>query len=119
MLVRWRNELSRRADGRVSSVAIVAGTFQYGLKTTCVSVSMKIGVGVSFFPTTTRMDSATVSRSHTSSRNAGMFTRMCLAVGSRGIQRHRSMFSSICLMRSASDTPSVPSADCPLSARLR
>ena len=45
--------------GKVSFFAIPGGTFQYGLKTIYVIVSLKIGVGVSLLPTTTRIERGT------------------------------------------------------------
>ena len=45
--------------GMVSLRAMLGGTFQYGLNTTFSILSMKMGVGLSFFPVTTRMGSTT------------------------------------------------------------
>ena len=55
MLLRARKPGSLAALGIVSSFAMPGGTFQYGLKTTCVISSAKIGVLLSGAPTTTRM----------------------------------------------------------------
>ena len=80
------------------------GTFQYGANTTYVMRSLNIGVGVSSLPTTTRIESGTLPCSRTSSRICGMLTRMCGSPRSRGSQRHRSMFNSICRMRASTGT---------------
>ena len=104
MLFRSRNPGSRVARGIVSSFAMPAGTFQYGLKTTCVIESAKMGVLLSGSPTTTRIASTGLPFSIASRRKSGTFTMKCRACMGSGSQRHRSRFSSIVRMRCSTGT---------------
>ena len=69
--------------------------FQYGLNTTCVISSTKIGVLLSGAPTTTRMSHATESFSTASRRKSGTLTVRYRAGILSGSHRHRSRLSSI------------------------
>ena len=76
MLFRWRNPGSRAAAGAVSPSTMLSGTFQYGLNTVVVIMSLKMGVLFSGLPTTTFICSAVCPPSCASRWNDGMFTMM-------------------------------------------
>jgi hypothetical protein len=61
--------------GRVSFRAMSRGTFQKGLNTTVVISSLKIGVGLSSLPVTTRIWRATCPRSTAVRWKVGMLAR--------------------------------------------
>ena len=95
MLLRARKPGSLTAFGIVSSCAMPGGTFQYGLKTTCVISSAKIGVLLSGAPTTTRMSITALPFSIASRRKSGTFTMKWRSGIRSGSQRQRSRLSSI------------------------
>src|ERR1044072_10051455 len=82
--------------GKISFLTILAGMFQYGLKTMYFKLPVNITVPVADAPTTTSISNCNLPLSYIYILYSGIFTIMDVLSFNGGIQRNRSRFTSIC-----------------------